>query len=71
MIADSPPVSQYAAAAFAAANTTKWHGEQWPPTNRGRPMIRDWKQARFRGGVFRILLLFAFIGAVIAAAEGA
>src|SRR5215831_10136932 len=73
MIADTgrPPLAQNAAAVSAAANTTKWHREQWSLTNRGRPMIRNWKQARFREGVFRVLLLFAFTGTVFAAAEGA
>jgi len=70
MIADScaPPPAQYTAAASAAANTTKWYRDL---TSRGRPVIRNWKQVRFRGGVFPILLLFALTGAVIPAAERA
>ena len=59
------------AALLEVAGITKWYGEQRPLANRGRAMVWNWKRARFREGVFRILLLFAFIGAVIAAAEGA
>ena len=65
------PVAQHAAAAFAAANATKWRGEQRALTNRSLTVDWNWIQARFREGVFRVLLLFAFTGAVIAAVERA
>jgi len=71
IVSCTPPVAQYAAAAFAAAKATKWHGEQRALTNRGLTVDWNRKQARFREGVFRVLLLFAFTGAVIAAVERA
>ena len=67
----TPPPAQYVAAALRVATTTKWHGKQWALTNRCLPMDRNWKQTRFSEGVFRVLLLFAFIGSVIAAVERA
>src|SRR5262249_7395298 len=71
IVSCTPPVAQYAAAAFAAAKATKWHGEQRALKNRGLTVDWNRKQARFREGVFRVLLLFAFTGAVIAAVERA